>query len=371
MSPTGSGRPHLQSHTFLNLYINNMFIRKRSNTHSILVGTLLAILREHLPMQQGVPANLVNIINGSESAPELITVATIRIPSFGDDIQNPVNGFRTMGQLSSIHIEKSIPSDALYVGQELLSAAGNCNNPITDDFVQTWEPLGVTTATHFNIIFVNTSITCLRASPLSNHATGLLSSSTPGSRRSSISPLAGSSGGGLHGFSDLSSNPSRTSSPGFNLASRQSNSPVTAHDPSPLSHVQDMTEAQLTQDTSIENACVLLGIAEDALRASTYNAVEKGFLGMVLNHRKMLEVLVRLGLHDRYGTVFVPTRTVAYAGGLHFSAGEVVRAYRWSIDSFKHKTLWFGWAEEVSSTRWQWKGPIPSESFFSLYFSVF
>ena len=167
MSPTGR-RPHLQSHTFLNLYINNMFIRKRSNTHSILIGTLLAILREHLPMQQGVPANLVNIINGSESAPELITVATICIPSFGDDIQNPVNGFRTMGQLSSIHIEKSIPSDALYVGQELLSVAGNHNNPITDDFVQTWEPLGVTTATHFNIIFVNTSITCLRASLLSN-----------------------------------------------------------------------------------------------------------------------------------------------------------------------------------------------------------
>ena len=53
----------------------------------------------------------------------------------------------------------------------------------------------------------------------------------------------------------------------------------------------------------------------------------------------MLKVLVRLGLHDHYGTVFVPTWTVAYASGLHFSAGEVVRAYRWSIDSFKHKTL--------------------------------
>ena len=138
MSPTGSRRPHLQSHTFLNLYINNMFICKWSNTHSILVGTLLAILRKHLLMQQGVPANLVNIINGLESTPDLITVATIRIPSFGDDIWNPVNGFCTMGQLSSIHIQKSIPSYALYVGQELLLVAGNHNNPITDDFVQTY-----------------------------------------------------------------------------------------------------------------------------------------------------------------------------------------------------------------------------------------
>lgn len=92
---------------------------------------------------------------------------------------------------------------------------------------------------------------------------------------------------------------------------------------------------------------------------------------MALNHRKMLEVLVQLGLHDCHGTVFVPTKTVAYVGGLQFLAGEVVRAYRWSIDSFKHKTLWFGWVEEVSSTQWQWKGPVPSESFFSFYFSVF
>src|SRR6266436_1446092 len=367
VSPSGSGRPPLQSHTFLNVNINDIFLRKRMNIYSILVGTLLAVLHEYLPTQQGVPADLINIFNGT-SASELITVATTRIPSFGDDIQNPVNGYRAMGMLSSIRFEKSTPSAAVYLDQELFAAAGNRRNPITEDFVQTWEPFGVTTATHFIIIFIGASVTSPHGSPFPNHATSLLSSSAPGSCRSSVapSPLIGPSiGGSLRGFGDVSSNPSRTSSPGFGLTSRQSsNSPVTARDPSPSPHLQGVIEVPLTQGTSIESVCVRHGIAEGTLRAAKYNAAEKGFLGMVVNHQKMLEVLVRLGLQDRYSTVFVPTRTVAYAGGLHLSAGEVVRAYGWSVDSYKHKTLWFGWAEEVSSLRWTWKGPVPSKSFF-------
>jgi hypothetical protein len=368
VSATGSGRPPLQSHTFLNVDINDIFLRKRSNIYSILVGTLLAVLHEHLPTQQGVPADLINIFNGM-SASEMITVSTTRIPSFGDDLQNPVNGYRTMGMLSSIHIEKSIPSAAVSPYRELFAAASNRRNPTTEDFVQTWEPFGVTTATHFIIIF-GMPVTSL----FSNRATSLLLSSAPGSRRSSVapSPLIGPSiSGSLRGFGDVSTNPSRTGSPGFSLTGRQSsNSPVTTRDPSPSSHLPGMTEAQLTQGTSVEDVCAWHGIVESALGAAKYNSAEKSFLGMVLNHRKMLEVLVRLGLQDRYSTVFVPARTVAYAGGLHLSAQEVVKAYGWSVDSYKHKTLWFGWAEEVSSSRWIWKAPVPSKSFFQ-FVSVF
>ncbi|KIM71614.1 hypothetical protein PILCRDRAFT_93785 [Piloderma croceum F 1598] len=356
---TGSGRPPLQSHTFLNVDINDIFLRKRSNIYSILVGTLLAVLHEHLPTQQGVPADLINIFNGM-SASEMITVSTTRIPSFGDDLQNPVNGYRTMGMLSSIRIEKSIPSAAVSPYRELFAAASNRRNPTTEDFVQTWEPFGVTTATHFIIIF-GTPVTSL----FSNHATSLLLSSAPGSRRSSVapSPLIGPSiSGSLRGFGDVSTNPSRTGSPGFSLTGRQSsNSAATTRDPSPSSHLPGMTEAQLTQGTSVEDVCAWHGIVESALGAAKYNSAEKSFLGMVLNHRKMLEVLVRLGLQDRYSTVFVPARTVAYAGGLHLSAQEVVKAYGWSVDSYKHKTLWFGWAEEVSSSRWIWKAPVPNQ----------
>ena len=36
-----------------------------------------------------------------------MTVTTTYVPSFGDDIQNPVYGYQSLGVLSSVHVEKS------------------------------------------------------------------------------------------------------------------------------------------------------------------------------------------------------------------------------------------------------------------------
>lgn len=73
----------------------------------------------------------------------------------------------------------------------------------------------------------------------------------------------------------------------------------------------------------------------------------------------MLEVLVKLGLQDCYDTIFIPLRSVTYTRGLQLAALDVITAFGWSGDSYKHKTLWFGWAAEASTH--QWVTSIPGE----------
>ena len=123
--------------------------------------------------------------------------------------------------------------------------------------------------------------------------------------------------------------------------------------------LQDAIGTHLVPGTSVETVCRSHGVTDDASPAAKYKPAEKTLLGMVLNHRCMLEVLVKLGLQERYGTVFIPSKSVTYAGGLQLAALDVVTAFGWSGDSYKHKTLWFGWAAEASSR--QWAKPIPSK----------
>ena len=83
----------LESHTFLNIDVDNTLLPKRENTHSILIGTILAFLCDQIPAERGVFKDLANVIRGAGPPQELITVATTHVSSFGDDIQNPVYGY--------------------------------------------------------------------------------------------------------------------------------------------------------------------------------------------------------------------------------------------------------------------------------------
>lgn len=363
----------LRSHTFLNVDIEDIYLSKRSNTYSILVGTLLAVLRDRVHTERGLPRDLANVIHGAGAAQEPIIIATSRVPCFGSDIENPMYGYRSLGLfLASVRVAKDIPLAAgIQLDQELL-AIDAPNNPIAQTFAQTWAPYGAKAETHFIIIFNDLSgvspIHSRHGSPFSNHA--LRSTSTPGSRHSSVgfqtsnspSPIAALTS--LHGLGDASSDGSRMGSPAIVMAvNRQlSESPLTGQFPStPI--LQGVAGAHLVPGTSVETVCRSHGITDEALQAARYKSAEKTFLGKVLNHRHMLEVLVKLGLQERFGTIFMASRSVTFAGCLQLAAVNVVTEFGWSVDSYKHKTVWFGWAEEVSSRRWA--RAIPGE-----YFSV-
>ena len=354
-------------HTFLNIDIENIYLSKRQNTHSVLIGTLLAFLCDRVPMESGVPRILTDLIQGVGIASEPITVATTHVPSFGDDMENTLYGYQPLRVLSSIHVGKDIPPVAgMQLDQELLAVN---NNPMVQDFAQTWSPCGMDTSTHFIVIFTDLSTplpnvsrhASRHASPFSHLVRAM--GSTSGSHHSSVGFQTPSSFGAMtspDGLGDSSADASRTSSPmfGMDVNQQSSDSVLASQLPSrPVS--QDAIGAHLVPGTNVETVCRLHGITDDVSRAAKYKSAEKKLLGMVLNHRHMLEILVKLGLQERYGTIFIPSKSVTYAGGLQLAALDVVTAFGWSGDSYKHKTLWFGWAAEASSR--QWVKSIPSK----------
>ena len=83
----GSPQMAVESHTFLALTMGSVFVahrvHKEGTNKSILVGTLLALLRQLLFVGDGVPVNLANILSGvSRDHDKQIMVATSQVPSF-------------------------------------------------------------------------------------------------------------------------------------------------------------------------------------------------------------------------------------------------------------------------------------------------
>ena len=83
----GSPQMAVESHTFLALTMDSAFVahrvHKEGANKSILVGTLLALLRQSLFVGDGMSINLANILSrASRDHDEQITVATSQVPSF-------------------------------------------------------------------------------------------------------------------------------------------------------------------------------------------------------------------------------------------------------------------------------------------------
>ena len=261
-------------------------------------------------------------------------------------------------------MEKGAPlATGIQLNQELF-AVDSFNNPITHGFIQTWAPCGIKAETHFIITFTDLSTLSTNISHHGSQFLSIQSTSTPGSHHSSVgfqapSPIGASTSLHRLGIAPIFAT-SRMGLPITETAiNQQLSDSLLAHQFPSTSLSQHIAGACLVPGTSVETVCHSHGITNEALQAAEYKPGEKTFLGKVLNHRHMLDVLVKLGLQDHYGTTFMPSWSVTYTGGLQLAAVDVIMAYGWSVDSYKHKTVWFGWAEEVSSC--QWVKPIPSK----------
>jgi hypothetical protein len=117
----------------------------------------------------------------------------------------------------------------------------------------------------------------------------------------------------------------------------------------------------------IEALCARHGIPESTIREARCKASSdtKRLLAKVLNHRYMAEVLVALKFqNDRNGS-FSATKTVTLEGK-EYTAGDVVTAFQWSVESYKHRCRWFRWAHQTANSC-EWTGPIPTPNSGELY----
>ena len=367
----------LQSYTFLNLSVEEIYLSQRDGVKSILIGSLLCVLRQAIYVLDGVPAGLVNIIGGCTRD---IVVATSKVPAFDDDAQNPIYGYRTLGILEFIPVNFEIPSFVFDPKRELL-AVHSVEDTKTERFNRRWRPCGVEISSHFIIIFTNTApsptLTSRHSSPLGHSPLGhsphgyspRSGFGTPiiGSRHSSVgfddqqhrtpSPLVINSTGvdfGLFGFGDGPSQPVQDPSTSSNgIGHADSGSGIT-HPPSVSQYHRNVI--------IIDKVCSEHHIPRDTVENAVFrrSGDAKHLLDMVLNHKSMSQVLVALRLQERYGEPFAASASVVLDGRT-CTAAEILKEFKWSSDSYNHKSVWYGWAANVAWS-YKWLEPVPTES---------
>jgi hypothetical protein len=292
-------------------------------------------------MEHGVPDDLVQIIRrGERPGLDEITVATTRVPVFGTYMQDPINGYRPLGRLSSIEVQLQPPSTAIQFHRELLAVVES-GLAVAANFPDAWAPSSLTIKSHFIVIF--DWVSSFPKSPLSVRPV----------RRISITDW-------LRGLEDASTDSHQENSPVSEIDAAfqsSSNSPVPVTGQAASSRDMPVLEP----GTSIETICHRCQITDDQIRSARFQAAAKSLLRTVLNYKSMSHILLRLGLQER-DAPFVPLQTVTLPGDLVVSAGEVVEHFGWTMESFKRKTVWYGWAEQAASSQ-EWNEPTPSELF--------
>lgn len=156
--------PRVESHLFVGLTTDPSFIAHRADSESshksILVGTLLALLRQPLFVGDGVPVNLANILSGASADHEAqITVSTSQMPRFNlEDYQAPAYYYRSLGVLREIQIAFVMPPPIFDRGRELYSIKETGDDSQTSTYFRQWRRFGVDLSEcHFVIIFNDAS----------------------------------------------------------------------------------------------------------------------------------------------------------------------------------------------------------------------
>jgi hypothetical protein len=416
---------NLKSRIFPSLIVPSALVSNRCGINSIMIGSLLTLLRQKILAEGGISDYISEVIVGASSRFDDMQVATTRVPEFGNNLEEPIHAYRCLGLLTSLDLQMSLPPAPPAVilhDQELLALLPE--KSASQEFLRSWSTMGVRPDTHFIVIFFKPempnisqrrSYISLDSSPSSpaplspayrpfdDDVRAWSAKVYPGgnsSQTQSIVSRAASSASGMETrvfsteYQPTTGSPSRLSySP-----EGETNIIPTGYQPTPdlLPHLlhsrlgasspqsqsidsqaaspeygmrtnttatshQPITEPILEVSSSpAVNICNLIGrtfsITGEELKSARYNSSEKKLLGMVMNHRSMIQVLERLGLVEN--NRFMDTKTLALPNGQVVAAVEVVKEFAWSPDSFRHKCSWYGWAEDVA-TSFQWNDPIP------------
>jgi hypothetical protein len=279
-----SRREPLRFHTFLSIPINHIFLGKREGVNSILIRTLICVLQQQILSGREVSDDITRIISavGSDSPDRLdletITVATTRAPVFGDYMQDPIYGYRSLCTLLSVSVDTEFTSIAFEPDSELLAVCSDDDDPITKNFARMWAPCGLKLKTHFIVILTHTPAPSLDGSPFLFRDIG--TSPPPISGPSSVvqpTPLGiPVSADWLRGLSNASPNISRSNSPASGIGASHcslSNSPVSV-----VAQIPQMPSSDIPvfgPDTAIETICHHYGVTDENIRSAKFMAAER------------------------------------------------------------------------------------------------
>jgi hypothetical protein len=144
----------VMSQTFHDLRVPSNLVGNRSSARSIMIGTLFILLQEALACGRlFAHQTLARIIKQDPEVIGAFSIATTRVPDFGDQISTPSHGFRTLCSLGGVTPQLQEIPQTFHLCYELLASKTGTDNPAAVCFAESFQPMGLDLNSHFNIIF--------------------------------------------------------------------------------------------------------------------------------------------------------------------------------------------------------------------------
>ena len=140
---------------FFDLEIDPFYLGDRRGISSIMVGTLIKLLKLSLSPGDGVPLALASIISSAETH-TTINLTTSKVPAFGLDYQDPVYGYQALGVLLQFPPLLESPSSTFQYTCKI-TAVHDAGHPTTSQFQKNYVEMEVDLTKHFIIIFIETA----------------------------------------------------------------------------------------------------------------------------------------------------------------------------------------------------------------------
>ena len=131
---------------------------------SIMMGSLFFLLQEALECGRfNADPTLARIIRQDPELAGAISIATTRVPDFGEQISNPSHGFRSLCCLRTVTPQLQDILPTFHPNFEVLASKSLSDNPVAIGFAESFKPMGIDLVSHFNIIFcpINSGIPSL------------------------------------------------------------------------------------------------------------------------------------------------------------------------------------------------------------------
>jgi hypothetical protein len=84
---------NLKSRIFPSLIVPSALVSNRCGINSIMIGSLLTLLRQKILAEGGISDYISEVIVGASSRFDDMQVATTRVPEFGNNLEEPIHAY--------------------------------------------------------------------------------------------------------------------------------------------------------------------------------------------------------------------------------------------------------------------------------------
>ncbi|KII87836.1 hypothetical protein PLICRDRAFT_92729 [Plicaturopsis crispa FD-325 SS-3] len=339
-----------ESYIFPHIQVPTTSISVVYGVKSVSIGSLLAAINETIvgdPCGHGaasVPKQILSFLRGRTMA----AVATTRVLIFDQTMELPLHGYHHLGTIP--HTIHAVCTPALIAELGNTVFAIDSTHESVQALASTWQACGISLCNCFVIIFKPHSIDISAAAALSDIQFAPLPPLSDGDADFTAAGMV------LPVIEEWIRNTP------FHSSTATVESAVLDPDPGLLPLLPSTvttTEGVLLQShellsaldssTPVDSILDVLGISVEDRRDAVYADTSSStpLISLVLNHRRMSDILVSLGLKGFRDDCDAKS-TRRFSGGFVLASTTIIQHFGWSIHSYRKKSQAYAWAEQVA-----------------------